>query len=102
MKRQPDCTLSPTTSQHISPLDLKAIMEALIDLIVERISGRIEAAQRLRPRLLTVEEAARYLGRSEKAIYALKARGAFPAVQADGRIMFDVRDLDQWIDQNKG
>lgn len=34
-------------------------------------------------------------------MYALKARGALPYVQADGRIMFDIQDLDRWIEQNK-
>jgi len=31
----------------------------------------------------------------------LKARGALPYVQADVRIMFDIQDLDRWIEQNK-
>ena len=68
--------------------------------IAERVA-RLIVAQGSQPRLLTVAQAAIYLGRTPKAMYTLKARGVLPTVRGDGRVMFDVRDLDKWIADNK-
>lgn len=87
--------------QSGSPVNLNVIADALIDRVVERVCSRIEAIQTLRPRLLTVKQAALYLSRTESAIRKLGASGAFPCTRADGRVQFDIRDLDQWIEQNK-
>ncbi len=82
-------------------LNLDAIAEVFIDRIAERVSARIMVAQTTGPRLLTVEQAASYIGRTTHAVRKLVAAGAFPAVKADGRVMLDIRDLDRWIDRNK-
>jgi len=55
----------------------------------------------IRPRLLTVKEAAIYLGRSVNAIRELVWKGALPIVRTDRRIHFDIHDLDEWIQKNK-
>lgn len=52
-------------------------------------------------RLLTVEQAAVYLGRSPRAVRGLLTGRQFPAVRADGRVQIDIRDLDQWIEKSK-
>jgi predicted DNA-binding transcriptional regulator AlpA len=87
------------------PRDLEPVFQDFINALVARIAtdvcARLAVAQDMRPRLLTASQAAIYLGRTEKAVYALKSRAAFPVVQADGRVMFDVQDLDRWIEQNK-
>jgi hypothetical protein len=87
------------------PRDLEPAFQDFINALVARIAtdvcARLTVAQGVRPRLLTAQQAALYLGRTEKAVYALKARGALPCVQADGRIMFDIQDLDHWIEANK-
>lgn len=80
-------------------------MAPLVDAIAARVAAllapQLQNNQGVRPRLLTAQQAAVYLGRTEKAVYALKSRGALPVVQADGRVMFDVQDLDAWVIQNK-
>lgn len=52
-------------------------------------------------RLLTIDQAAVYLGRSPRAVRGLLKARQFPAVRADGRVQVDIRDLDQWIEKNK-
>jgi excisionase family DNA binding protein len=54
----------------------------------------------LKPRLMTVEQAGIYLGGTVDATRELVKRGVLPVVKGDGRVMFDIKDLDQWIDQN--
>jgi hypothetical protein len=68
-----------------------------------RVLGSIELAMQSPPDWANpwLHQAALYLGRTEKAVYALKARAMLPCVQTDGRIMFDIQDLDCWIEQNK-
>jgi excisionase family DNA binding protein len=52
-------------------------------------------------RLLTVEQAAEYIGRTEQAMYQLISQKKIPVVRTDRRVMIDVKDLDKWIDENK-
>jgi len=51
--------------------------------------------------LLTIAQAAAYIGRTPNALRILLTKDAFSVVKADGRTMLDIRDLDRWIDQNK-
>lgn len=53
------------------------------------------------PRLFSVSDAARYLGRTEKSIRHLVQRRKLTAIRGDGRVMFDRSDLDAWIKQNR-
>jgi excisionase family DNA binding protein len=55
----------------------------------------------IQPRLLTIAQAAVYLGRTEKAAYHMVASGQLPAVRSDSRVMLDRLDLDAWIEANK-
>jgi len=52
-------------------------------------------------RLLSVREAAQYLGRSEIAVREMTWNGKLPHIRADRRVLFDIRDLDRWIDINR-
>ena len=45
--------------------------------------------------LLTVEEAAKYLGVKQSAIYTLAWRKTIPSVRMDYRLLFDRDDLDK-------
>ena len=72
-------------------------LDALADKIAERISGQ----RPVNKRLLTRQEAAVYLGRSVRGLDGLVAKGAVASVRGDSRPMFDVRDLDAWIENNK-
>ncbi len=72
-------------------------LDVLADKLAERMGG---ARQRLK-RLFTRQEAAEYLGRSVRGLDGLVAKGAVASVRGDSRPMFDVRDLDAWIENNK-
>jgi excisionase family DNA binding protein len=52
-------------------------------------------------RLLTVKEAAAYIGRSESAIYHLVARREIAVVRHGRNLRFDVKELDRWIEGDK-
>jgi hypothetical protein len=77
----------------------------LIEAIAERVAAllrpQLKADHAVRPRLLTMQQAAVYLGRSENAVRCMEKLGKLPVVRADGRVMFDVVDLDRWIESGK-
>ncbi len=52
-------------------------------------------------RLYTTKEAGVYLGRTVNAIRAMQWAGKLPHVKLDGRIYYDVLDLDALIERNK-
>jgi len=76
-----------------------------LDVLAEKVAGKLRpqlsSAEGIKPRLLTVEEAGRYLGRSRESVQHLIAEGKLPTVRADRRVFLDIRDLDAWIETNK-
>ena len=53
-------------------------------------------------RLLTVAEAATYLSLSASTLNRLRVSGGGPRyAKLGGKILYDVRDLDQWIEAHK-
>ena len=52
-------------------------------------------------RLLTVEEAAEYLGRTVWGVREMIYSGKLPAVKIDRRVQLDVKDLERLIERNK-
>lgn len=50
-------------------------------------------------RLLTVPECAEYLGITPNAVYHRVSRKQLPVTRLDGRVMFDVRQLDRLIER---
>jgi predicted DNA-binding transcriptional regulator AlpA len=50
---------------------------------------------------LTVEEAAKYVRLSKGTLNNLRTAGGGPRFIKLGRVFYDVRDLDQWIDAHK-
>ena len=83
-------------------------LDVLIDALAERVAVKVRAESSLgvggplvRPRLLTVEQAATYLGRTKASVQHLISDGAIPVVRHDRRVFLDVRDLDRWIDSAK-
>jgi excisionase family DNA binding protein len=52
-------------------------------------------------RLYTVKEAAVYLGRTEWAMREIYYAGKIPCVRDGSRVLFDIHDLNAWIDRNK-
>ena len=57
-----------------------------------------EKGHGIRPRVVSIPEAAKYIGRSRSAIYDLLARGVIRAVKSDSRTLPIVEDLDRYLD----
>ena len=83
-------------------------IDALLDALAERVAAKIrtELAQngdsnQIKPRLLSIEQAATYLGRSAHSVRYLVATGKIPCVRLDKRVFIDARDLDQLIEAKK-
>jgi excisionase family DNA binding protein len=74
-------------------------LDALADAIAERILARLHQTEQ--PRLLSVSEAAIYLGRTQKALRHMVANGAIPAVREGSRVHLDRADLDRWVEFRK-
>ena len=74
-------------------------LDALADAIADRILARLHQTEQ--PRLLSVDEAAAYLGRTPKALRHLIANGAIPAVREGSRVHLDRADLDRWVEMRK-
>ncbi len=55
----------------------------------------------IKPRLLTVKEAAVFLGRSIPSIRELIWAGSLPIVRVGRRVHLDLIDLEKWIEQHK-
>ena len=80
----------------------------LIDALAERVAVKVRAESSqgaggpaIRPRLLTVDQAATCLGRTKTSVQHLISDGAIPVVRHDRRVFLDVGDLDRWIDSAK-
>lgn len=52
-------------------------------------------------RLVSIEEASKYLAVSEWMVRRMIWSGAVPHVRRGRRILLDLRDLDNWIDREK-
>jgi excisionase family DNA binding protein len=55
----------------------------------------------IQPVLLSVKDAAIYLGRSEQSIQHLIFQKELPVVRVGRRVHLDRHDLDLWIEKNK-
>jgi excisionase family DNA binding protein len=74
-------------------------LDALADAIAERVFARLNRSQE--PRVLSVNDAAAYIGRTPKAIRHMIANSAIPAVREGSRVHLDRADLDRWVDMRK-
>lgn len=52
-------------------------------------------------RLLSVYEAAEYIGRTPTAVRDLVRDGKISSVRCDRRVFLDIEDLNAWIERNK-
>jgi excisionase family DNA binding protein len=76
--------------------------DRLLEILAEKLATRLtQESSRLLPRLLTIDQAAVYLGRTREATQHLASSGKIPTVRADRRVFIDRLDLDKWIDENK-
>jgi hypothetical protein len=82
-------------------------IEGFIEILAKRVAVHLRAelgqdgATTIKPRLLTVEQASTYLGRTEEALQHMIAGGKVPTVRLDRRVFIDVRDLERLIDRSK-
>jgi excisionase family DNA binding protein len=74
-------------------------LDALADAIAARVVAQLN--QSAEPRLMSVNEAARYIGRSPKALRHLIANGTIPCIRDGSRVHLDRTDLDGWIEMRK-
>ena len=84
-----------------SSFDIDALLTDLARRVAAEVrehSGRCGAGM---TRLLTVEQAATYLGRSKASVQHMVADGVLPTVRSDRRVFLDVVDLDAWIERHK-
>jgi len=85
-------------------------LDGLLDLLAARLAGPVaeRVAERLagngaagiKPRLLTVEQAAVYLGRTKTAVQHLIHERRLPIVREGGRVFLDRIALDSWIESH--
>jgi excisionase family DNA binding protein len=52
-------------------------------------------------RLYNIKEASKYLGRSVWALREMYYSGKIACVRDGRRMLFDISDMDTWIDRNK-
>lgn len=85
-------------------LDIEALLDSVADRVAEKVRAKLAqdgGGVVVRPRLLTVEQAAVYVGRTREALQHMIASGKIPTVRTDRRVFLDVRDLDRWIEDCK-
>lgn len=100
-QRSPNVLVGPAMAVP-SRFDIRPLLDMLADLMVAKFVQRMPATPSMIPqRLLSVEQAAQYLGRTKASIQHMIAAGALPVVRPDRRVFLDIRDLDEWILINK-
>lgn len=79
------------------------LAKALACELIERLKPEIArlGSHSVQPALLSVKEAAIYLGRSEQSIQHLIFERELPVVRVGRRVHLHRRDLDAWIEKNK-
>jgi len=82
-------------------ISAEELLKHFADVVGDRIVERLGMRQRIDQRLLSVEEAARYLGRTKEAVQHLVAAGKLPTVRIDRRVYLDIEDLDRLIEESK-
>ena len=76
-------------------------LEITTDSIADAVASRLADRAVLIPRLLTLDQAALYLGLTKDALKAKVHLGRVPTVDLDKKLRFDRFDLDRMIEQNK-
>ena len=83
---------------HPHPLD--SLIAAFAEAVVERMTSTRQTSGSP-ARLMSVAQAAEYLGRTADAVKHLISEGSLRTVRSDRRVFLDRLDLDHWIDDHK-
>ena len=76
--------------------------DRLLEILAEKLASKLsQDYNRLSPKLLTIDQAAAYLGRTKEAVQHLVTLGKVSTVRTDRRVFIDRLDLDKWIDESK-
>ena len=81
----------PTTISIAFPV------EEIADRIIEKMNGDL-----IQPRLLTAEQAGKYIGRPVQMVRKMYRDGLIQKCSHDGRLLFDRLELDRVIEEWKG
>jgi excisionase family DNA binding protein len=85
-----------------SGLDLDKVLDVFAERLAFRMQGLTPTrSAQIEPRLLSVEQAARYLGRTKFSVQHLIRVRAFPIFRHGRRVFIDRKDLDAWVEDNK-
>ncbi len=81
-------------------------MEILVKLTDDQLDEIARRVAEVRPpgvcpRLLDVPKTALYLGVTQNAVREYVRHSTIPVVRANGRVLFDIQDLNQWILRHK-
>lgn len=92
---------APLSTPRLTPVQSTGNLgfDALADAIAQRVAARLNQSEERR--LLTVDEAAVYVGRTPKALRHMIATGSVPVIREGSRVHLDRADLDQWIEMRK-
>jgi excisionase family DNA binding protein len=80
-----------------SPGGIAIFLEQLIERLADLVAARIGTGEGPAKRLMTIAEAAEYIGRSRRAVEAMIVRGTIPVTKLDGRCQVDRVALDKLI-----
>jgi hypothetical protein len=72
--------------------------DSLIEAIANAVASRLQHWAGTTQRLLDIDQAAQYLGMTPVALRHKAGCGEIVVVKIDGRLRFDRRDLDRFID----
>ena len=78
------------------------VFDPTLEVLVKAVLKEVMSTGLVQPALLTVKQAAVYLGRSEQSIQHLIFNRELPVVRSGRRVHLHKRDLDAWIEKNKG
>jgi hypothetical protein len=72
--------------------------DSFVDAIAEAAARKLERMAGMQQRLMDIRDTAKYLGMTEDALRH-KAGVDIPCVRIDGKLRFDRRELDRFIDR---
>jgi len=76
----------------------ESLIERAVEAGVRKALNVHEATSR---RLLSIKESAAYLSLSKREVYNMISNHQLSTVAHGRRKMFDIRDVDEWIERNK-